>query len=118
MTDAPPEVTAGSPGDLLPAGACLLAAEPGPAWAARGSPAPAAYLYKLAVARFAAGRQIGHRLVAWAESWTRGRGLPRLRLDCWDGNEVLRRYYRDLGFEELEAATEGDFRVRLFEKCV
>jgi hypothetical protein len=50
--------------------------------------------------------------------WARDTGKELLRLDCWDGSAVLRRYYKALGFLELERAPEGEYWVRLFEKSV
>jgi hypothetical protein len=44
------------------------------------------------------------------------RGKARVRLDCWDGNEFLKRYYRARGFHDLGRAQEADYWVRLFER--
>jgi hypothetical protein len=44
------------------------------------------------------------------------RGKTRLRLDCWDGNEFLKIYYREQGFRDMGRAQEGDYWVRLFER--
>jgi GNAT superfamily N-acetyltransferase len=109
------------PGSLLVArqgerlaGGCLVTPTPYDAW--RGHPGSAAYLEKLVVARFAAGRSLGTRLMSFAELWSRDQGMGLLRLDCIDESENMRRYYRGLGFRELEVTTKGAQRVRLFEK--
>jgi GNAT superfamily N-acetyltransferase len=98
------------------AGGCILTRTPTPEWDGHGG--DAIYLHKLVVARFAAGRSLGQRLLAWSERWTAGQGAPLLRLDCWDGNQWLRRYYRDAGFDERESVESHGYPVRLFEKPI
>ena len=98
------------------AGGCILTHTPTPEW--DGKPGAALYLHKLAVARFAAGRGLGQRLLAESERHATAQRLELLRLDCWDGNDVLRRYYRDAGFQEGDAVESYGYRVRLFEKRV
>ncbi len=98
------------------AGGCIVTREPTAEWAER--PGAAGYLHKLAVARSFAGRGLGAELLDWAERWTRSQGLAALRLDCWDGNEALRGYYREAGFDELEAVESHGYLVRLFDKSV
>lgn len=95
-------------------GGCVLGTEPYEAW--RGYVGEAAYLHKLVVSRSVGGHGWGARLVEHAEQWTLERGRALLRLDCWEGNEALRAYYRELGFAELDSASEGSYLVRLFEK--
>jgi GNAT superfamily N-acetyltransferase len=73
------------------------------------------YLCALAVARFAAGQGLGARIVEACARAARERGKSLLRLDCWDGNEFLKSFYRRLGFRMLEAVPEGDYFIRLFE---
>lgn len=93
---------------------CIVSRSAVDGWA--DDPAEAAYLYKLGVARRAAGRGLGDAVIEAAAGWARERGLPRLRLDCWDGNTVLRSYYRARGFAELAAVPAQGFHVRLFER--
>lgn len=95
-------------------GGCIITPVAVDGWEQDG--AAAAYLYKLAVARDAAGRGLGDRLLDAAAAWARGEGLSLLRLDCWDGNAVLRRFYSERGFTELHAMTIHGFEVRLFER--
>ena len=61
---------------------------------------------------------LGDALLRWTEQWSAARGLPCIRLDCWDESAVLRRYYRERGFTELDAVTSFDTQVRLFEKSL
>lgn len=95
-------------------GGCIVTATAAPIW--DDLPAPAAYLFKLAVARSHAGTGLGHRLLRHAEAWGRTEGYAILRLDCWAGNDVLRRYYGDAGFEERGVVPEGPYDVRRFER--
>jgi GNAT superfamily N-acetyltransferase len=100
-------------GDDL-AGGCFLVPETNPEW--RRHPGDAHHLHKLVVARRWAGRGVGAELLAWCAARTRDFGVSRLRLDCWDGNDALRAYYRDAGFHELEAVPSHGYLVRLFER--
>jgi ribosomal protein S18 acetylase RimI-like enzyme len=97
------------------AGGCILT-EVDPGW-----PTPSAeamYLCSLAVARFAAGQGLGDRIVDGCLRAACKRGKSLIRLDCWDGNEFLKSFYRRLGFRMLEAVQEDDYFVRLFEMDV
>jgi len=97
------------------AGGCILT-EVDPGWSM--SSAEAMYLSSLAVARFAAGQGLGDRIVDGCVRAARRRGKSQIRLDCWDGNEFLKSFYRRLGFRMLEAVQERDYYIRLFEKDV
>ena len=98
-------------------GGCVLCTQPyNEAW--RGPSGEAAYVHKLVVARAVAGLGWGARIIEHAERWALEQGRMLLRLDCWDGNEALRAYYRELGFAELDAVTEGVYQIRLFEKVL
>ncbi len=98
------------------AGGCIVSTAAVPEWASR--PGQAAYLHKLAVARFAAGRDLGGEILERAAGWASDRGLPTLRLDCWDGNTALRSYYRARGFVEHEAVHSHGYLVRLLERAL
>ena len=95
-------------------GGCVVTSLAASFWADR--PVDAAYLGKLVVAPAVAGSALGVRIARRAEDRARGRGFARLRLDCWDRNPRLRRYYRELGYSELGAARLGSYEARLFEK--
>lgn len=100
-------------GPALRAG-CLATPRRDPYW--EPSRLPARYLHALVVARSAAGRGLGRAVLAGAAARAQDEGAALLRLDCWDGNETLRAYYREAGFRELEAVPTQGFYVRLFEK--
>jgi GNAT superfamily N-acetyltransferase len=97
-------------------GGCIVGRASYEAW--DDYPEPAAYLRKIAVARSISGRNHGHRIVAFAEQWALDACRPRIRLDCWDGSEALRTYYRGLEYRELGRAREHGYWVRLFEKTL
>lgn len=97
-------------------GGCFLVPEAGREWSGRDG--TALYLHKLAVARAHARRGIARRILAHCDEVARTHGVPRLRLDCWDGNARLRAFYRDAGFRELEAVPSHGYAVRLFERAV
>ena len=99
-------------GDEL-AGACFLVGEPGREWIHR--PAVALYLHKLVVARLHSGSGVATSLLEWCKSQAQEMQIPRIRLDCWDGNAKLRAYYTSAGYAELEAVASHDYEVRLFE---
>ena len=98
------------------AGGCLLTEVAPAVW--RDRPADALYLSGLVVARWAAGRDLGGRILNAAAEAARRRGKSRLRLDCWDGNDFLKGYYRARGFEDRGRVREEDYWVRLFQRAV
>jgi GNAT superfamily N-acetyltransferase len=65
---------------------------------------PAVYCHKLTVARAYAGRRIGAELLDWAGGVAHEEGRRWLRLDAWDTNASLHRYYRQQGFHYLRVA--------------
>jgi GNAT superfamily N-acetyltransferase len=109
--DAGQLVVAAAEGELV--GGCFLVDEPAPEWAGRKG--RALYLHKLVVARSHAGRGVSCRLLDWCAERAGERGVPCLRLDCWDGNAALRAFYREAGYRELDAVPSYGYAVRLFE---
>ena len=61
---------------------------------------PACYLFTLALRRGVAGQGVAASMLQWAFDAARRRGRL-LRLDCWAGNQKLRRYYLDAGFDHM-----------------
>lgn len=59
----------------------------------------ALYLHSLAVRRSVAGSGVATEMLTWARARAGSLGMQELRLDCWAGNQRLRRYYADAGFE-------------------
>ena len=102
-------------GDALVAG-CLLTPQRDPYWEEPAQ--PACTVHALVVARSAAGQGLGRRVLDAAGELARREGAALLRLDCWDGNETLRAFYRAAGFSELHAVLAQGARLRLFEKRI
>jgi len=98
------------------AGGCLLTEVRPAVWP--DDPADAFYLSGLVVARWAAGQNLGAKILDEAMTAARQRGKKRLRLDCWDGNEFLKGYYRARGFRDLGRVQEEDYWVRLMERAI
>jgi len=94
------------------AGGVVLDPDTPALWSDR--PEPAAYVYKLAVARAFAGRGVADALLDDCESAASAAG--RVRLDCWSGNARLRAYYAERGFCECGDAREHGSVVTRFEK--
>lgn len=81
-------------------------------------PKPHLYIEALSVRREAKGQGIGHELLRWAEGQAVQTKVPWLRLDCWAGNEVLRAYYQNAGFAEVDPIYLDGWQGILFEKKV
>lgn len=64
------------------------------------APTPFGFVYDLWVAADARRQGIARRLLARAEQWCRGEGLPRLKLEVATGNAAARRLYASSGFSE------------------
>jgi len=101
--------------DLL-AGGCILTEIPPDVWDGRSG--DALYLNSLVVARFAAGLGLGEQIIERSLKVAREQGKSSLHLDCWDGNEFLKTYYREMGFTMLGVAREAGYDCRLFEMDV
>jgi len=107
--------------DDRPAGGCLLTHHAPACWPDApacwpDAPDDAMYLSGLVAARWAAGQELGGRILDEAMRAVRRRGKGRLRLDCWDGNAFLKRYYRAQKFMDIGSVRESDYWVRLFER--
>ena len=98
------------------AGGCLLTEVAPAVWPDTAT--DALYLSGLVVARWAAGQDLGARILDAAGEAVRRLGKARLRLDCWDGNEFLKAYYRARGFRDMGRTQENDYWVRLFERAI
>ncbi|WP_070121015.1 GNAT family N-acetyltransferase [Bacillus marinisedimentorum] len=83
---------------LVNAGTITVETSPGEwdrgVWEEEASGADAAYVHRLVVNRFYAGRGIGEKLLNWAEDHAEQQGKTRLRLDCLASNESLNAYYK------------------------
>src|SRR5690606_2841720 len=107
--------TRASTEDAIRRGACYLAYEDGTLvgtltvddradpefWTAAERAQPALYVHRMIVARRAAGRDVGGRLLDWAADLAACTGNQWLRLDAWKTNTALHRYYEDHGFTHV-----------------
>ncbi|HEX6797333.1 MAG TPA: GNAT family N-acetyltransferase [Ktedonobacterales bacterium] len=82
--------------DGRPAGMMTLLWQPEALWA--DLPGNAAYVHGLLVHRDFAGKEIGCRLLEWAERRASAAGKPLVRLDCTAENPELRAYYERAGY--------------------
>jgi GNAT superfamily N-acetyltransferase len=73
-------------------------------WSEAERAEPAIYCHKLSVARAFAGRGLGAELLDWAGGIAHQEGRRWLRLDAWDTNSSLHRYYRRQGFRYVRVA--------------
>jgi GNAT superfamily N-acetyltransferase len=98
-------------------GTVRLAWSDEPVWGAR--PPEAGYLHSLVVARSAAGRGLGRRLLAHAEAVVRTSGRPLVRLDHVTGNPRLERWYTEAGYAVVGRRDDiGGDSVLLREKRI
>jgi hypothetical protein len=73
-------------------------------WSEAERAEPAIYCHKLSVARAYAGRGLGAELIDWAGGIAHQERRRWLRLDAWDTNTSLHRYYRSQGFRFVRVA--------------
>jgi GNAT superfamily N-acetyltransferase len=70
-------------------------------WGPDDNPASALYVHRMIVRRDVAGQGIGDALLNWADKLVLARGRRLLRLDAWQSNEALHRYYERKGFSQV-----------------
>lgn len=77
---------------------------------------PAVYVHHLVSALDARGT--GCLFLARTEDWARRRGLDRLRLDCYVGNQGINAYYEALGYLPAGTCADGPYHGTLREKRI
>ena len=70
-------------------------------WIADDEPGRALYVHRMVVDRSASGRNVGARLLEWADGLAEASGKEWLRLDAWSTNAPLHAYYRRQGFSPV-----------------
>lgn len=70
----------------------------------------ALYIHRLATARRLKGRGLCGMIIDYAARRARDQGKALLRLDCWAGNERLKRYYEQLSFVRIRDLFMGEVR--------
>lgn len=73
-------------------------------WGAEGNDSEAAYIHLLATANSVRGQRIGEQIIQLIGGLARNQGKQYVRLDCYSANEMLKDYYKRLGFVELRVA--------------
>ena len=68
-----------------------------------------AFVYAVEVDEARRGEGLGRRAMELVEAEARGRGLRRIELNVYGGNEVARSLYRSLGYAELHVGMGKDF---------
>ncbi|CAM3722206.1 GNAT family N-acetyltransferase [Mesobacillus thioparans] len=71
------------------------------------------YLYQIAIHPEYQGKGYGATLVSWACQKARSYA-ERLYLDCWAGNEKLKSFYRENGFDYVGDFPEEDYYISIF----
>lgn len=74
------------------------------------------YVHSLAIRNHVRGHHVGAGLLQWAQREIAERGRRYIRLDCWDKNEALCRYYESLGFRRCGGFEIGAWTGALYEK--
>jgi GNAT superfamily N-acetyltransferase len=88
-------------------------------WSPADCPADALYLHRLVVRRSAAGQELGAKILEWAADLARSRGKTLLRLDAWNSNLGLHKYYVDRGFKPVRTVVDADVvSGALFERFI
>jgi ribosomal protein S18 acetylase RimI-like enzyme len=83
-----------------------------------GYPPDTGYIHRLAVADGFHGRQIGLRLLFWAQLKAKENGKKRIRLNCMAANLALRKYYEGTGFICCGELREPRGLACLYEKSL
>ncbi|MBD0711594.1 MULTISPECIES: GNAT family N-acetyltransferase [unclassified Streptomyces] len=79
-------------------------------WTEADRPETAFHLCKLIVARAAAGRHLGARVVDWAARLAAWEGRDWVRVDTWRTNAGLHAYYERLGFTHVRTESPAHRR--------
>ncbi|HKS71206.1 MAG TPA: GNAT family N-acetyltransferase [Ktedonobacterales bacterium] len=102
--------------DGQPAGMMRVLWQPEALWA--DLPDDAAYVHGLMVHRDFAGKEIGRRLLEWAERRASAASTPLVRLDCMAENPELRAYYERAGYAHRGDVTLPHRTAARYEKSV
>jgi GNAT superfamily N-acetyltransferase len=70
-------------------------------WTPEDQPDRALYVHRMVVDRSASGKNVGERLIDWAENLAKASGKEWLRLDAWSTNAPLHAYYKEQGFSPV-----------------
>lgn len=71
------------------------------------------YLYRIALFPEYQGKSLGLKIINYASDYLKKLNKP-LYLDCWAGNERLKSFYKNAGFEYLGDYPEKDYFISVF----
>ncbi|MBB5889240.1 GNAT family N-acetyltransferase [Kutzneria kofuensis] len=77
---------------------------------------PAYYISRLVVAREAAGRGLGYRILDWVQAAAFAKGWRYVRLAASKDNPGLRRYYEKAGFMHVGDPEDARWPTSLYER--
>jgi len=72
------------------------------------------YLYRIAILPEYQGKNIGKEIINYACEYSKDLN-KLLYLDCWAGNEKLRKFYTEVGFDFSGDFPEEDYMVSVFK---
>jgi len=75
------------------------------------------YLYRIAILPEYQGKGLGSSIVEFSLDYSKNMGKS-LYLDCWAGNEKLRSFYSNTGFDFIGNAPEEDYFISVFKSKV
>jgi GNAT superfamily N-acetyltransferase len=73
------------------------------------------YLYQLAILPEYQGKGYGRAIIDWASGYARETDRS-LYLDCWAGNEKLKSFYQENGFNYEGDFPEEDYYISIFKR--
>ena len=72
------------------------------------------YFYHLAVHPDCSGKGLGKEICRWVTEYSESNGI-NIYLDCWAGNDKLRSFYTDAGYEYMGDFPEEDYFISAFK---
>jgi len=72
------------------------------------------YLYRIAILPEHQGKNIGNKIINYSIEYSR-KFNKSLYLDCWAGNEKLKSFYKNAGFDYLGDYPEEDYFISVFK---
>ncbi|HEX3047167.1 MAG TPA: GNAT family N-acetyltransferase, partial [Bacillota bacterium] len=75
---------------------------------------PSLYLYRIAISPLFQGKNIGLEIIAEVKKRSQALNKP-VYLDCWAGNEKLRQFYSNAGFEYMGDFPEETYSISVFK---
>jgi RimJ/RimL family protein N-acetyltransferase len=75
---------------------------------------PSLYLYRIAISPKFQGKNIGLEIIANVKKHSQALNKP-VYLDCWAGNEKLRQFYLNAGFEYIGDFPEENYAISVFK---